>query len=202
MSGRLPVEPAQIVILGAACAVLALMSGSCSRAVKMSVAGPADLVAAPAGGRDSHAPRVTRRDSVATRDDGLLVFGGDSILVYSRVEPSSSLHVPQPGDYRLERSAHRVRVVGFVPVGGRVRAWEGTMSVRGDSLEFLAPKVPRHGFLGPGTPAETLRVATRSIERVDLEQTDVVETAVTITLVTAVLAAVAIVTALTALNTY
>ena len=188
--------------LSAAFAVLALLSSSCSRAVKMSVMAPADLVSAPAGQGGSKSQRVTRRDSVATRDDGLLVFGGDSILVYARVEPSSSLHVPQPGDYRIERSARRVRVVGFVPVGGHVRAWEGTMSVRGDSLEFLAPEVPRHGFLGPGTPAETLRVATRSIERVDLEQTDVVNTVVTVTLVTAVLAAFAIVSMFTALNTY
>jgi hypothetical protein len=190
MSGRFPIWLRRVALAIAACA-LAMLSISCSRAVKMSVLEPADLVALPAGGGDSHSQRVMRRDSVVTLDDGLLVVRGDSLLAYMRAEPvGSSLHVPQPGIYQYQRSAHRLRIAGFLPSGIHWREWEGDLIASADSLEFVRRAVPSRG-LRRGFPAETLLAPPRACERVDLEQTDVVHTVVVVTLVTAVLAGVA-----------
>jgi hypothetical protein len=165
--------------------------GSCSRAVKLSVLDPAQLVAMPASGA-SHEARFMRRDSVATLDDGLLICRGDSMRIYARAEPvGASLHVPQPGLYRLERSGSSVRVLGFVPAGGLWRDWEGDLSVSGDSLEFLRRAMRARG-LRRGSPAETLRTSPQAITRVDLEQTEAGHTIVVITLVAAVIAGIAV----------
>jgi hypothetical protein len=167
---------------------LVLAAGSCTRAIRMSVVDPGSLVTAPAERGGQAHPHVIRGDSIATQDDGLLVLAGDSLVVFNKVDATSGImRDPVPPSYQRRRVVRELRVMGYRGADGRWRPWEGEVRARGDSLEFLRRATHPSDLRRP-TGAETLRVASREIERVDLEETDPVRTAVALLLIGALFA--------------
>jgi hypothetical protein len=177
--------------LGAACALLAVLSSSCSRAVRMSLVEPAALTATPAESHTKGSAQFTLTDSVATQGAGVLVVSGDSIRVYERVDHNPGIaHRDEPFICQFKRDAREVRVLGYQPAHEPWRDWEGSVRVESDTLEFRRAATHPNS-LRRSTPAETLRVAPGLVRRIDLEQTDPVYTAVMIVGVTAVMVGIA-----------
>jgi hypothetical protein len=188
MSGALSADSARLTAV-IACAVLTLVASSCSRAVRMSVVAPADLIAMPAEGHAHGAPVYARADSSTARDDGLLVPAGDSMMVYDRSDAHSGItRSNAPVRYQFRRIARELDVMGYQPAEGSWRAMEGHVRARSDSFEFVRVTTPARG-LRRGTPSETLLVASRSLSRLDLEQQDPGRTVATILLVAGVVVA-------------
>jgi hypothetical protein len=173
--------------LSAACILLALLSSSCSRAVRMSLVEPAALTAVPAGPHSKGPPRYTLADTLSRQHAGVLVVAGDSIRVYERVDHDAGIvHRDEPFVCQFKRDARELRVLGYQPAHEPWRDWEGMVRVRSDSLEFRRAATHPQG-LRRSTAAETLRVAPGLVRRIDLEQTDPVHTTVFVLGVTAVM---------------
>jgi hypothetical protein len=169
---------------------LACAASSCSRVVSFSVVEPGALAFVPSGSGSSKHPRVTRRDSAATAEDGLLVVSGDSLLVYSRVDaPPAPRHLLQHDFFQLKRFTRSMQVVGFVPTGSHRRDWDGDLTMAGDSLQFVRWPVSGHA-LTSSTVAETVLAAPSEIARVDLGQLDLGNTIGGAVIVTALIVSI------------
>jgi len=184
---RPPAAPAAALVLAGI--VLAIACGSCSRAVRLSLAAPSDLTQVAGSGKSA---RYSRGDSIRTQDDGLLIASDDSIELYSRLgnRPASPSDTT-PAIYGNRRIARELRMTGYQPVDGSWQAWEGTLRTRGDSLE-LVHDLSRTHPLAAAAKTDTLRIAARDVARVDLRQIDPARTAGLIVGLTALFLAIAV----------